>query len=74
MEIRHSQWLSVEENLRLVEEGRQARATIIEVCRRHQLDHAQFYRWERQARQEAMEALRNGVKASPEAPAMKNYW
>ncbi len=64
MERRRSYRLSAEEKLRLVEEGRQAGATISEVCRRHQLDHAQFYRWEKQARQGALEALRNGVKQS----------
>jgi transposase-like protein len=56
--------LSAEEKLRIVEEGRQTGATVSEVCRRHQLDHAQFYRWERLARQGALEALRNGVKQS----------
>jgi transposase-like protein len=43
--------LSAEEKLRLVEEGRQAGTTISEVCRRQQLDHVQFYRWEKQSRQ-----------------------
>ena len=56
--------LSAEEKLRIVEEGRQTGATVSEVCRRHQLDHAQFYRWEKQARQGALEALRNGIKQS----------
>ena len=46
--------LSAEEKLRVVEEGRQSGATISEVCRRHQVDHAQFYRWERLARQGAL--------------------
>ena len=56
--------LSVEEKLRVVEEGRQSGATISEVCRRHQVDHAQFYRWERLARQGALEMLRNGARKS----------
>jgi len=56
--------LSAEEKLRVVEEGRQSGATISEVCRRHQVDHAQFYRWERIARQGALEALRNGARKS----------
>jgi len=56
--------LSAEEKLRVVEEGRQSGATISEVCRRHQVDHAQFYRWERLARQGALEALRNGARKS----------
>ncbi len=56
--------LSAEEKLRVVEEGRQSAGTISKVCRRHQFDHAQFYRWERLARQGALEALRNGAKKS----------
>jgi len=56
--------LSGEEKLKEVEEGRQSGATISEVCRRHQVDHAQFYRWERLARQGALEALRNGARKS----------
>ena len=56
--------LSAEEKLRVVEEGRQSGATISEVCGRHQVGHAQFYRWERLARQGALEALRNGARKS----------
>jgi len=56
--------LSAEEKLMVVVEGRQSGATISEVCRRHQVDHAQFYRWERLARQGALEALRNGARKS----------
>jgi len=56
--------LSAEEKLKVVEEGRQSGATISEVCRRHQVDHAQFYRWERLARQGALEMLRNGARKS----------
>ncbi|MCL0103832.1 transposase [Dehalococcoidia bacterium] len=54
--------LSAEEKLRVVEEGRQSGASISEVCRRHQIAHTQFYRWERLARQGALEALRNGAR------------
>ena len=56
--------LSAEEKLRVLEEGRQSGATISEVCRRHQVDHAQFYRWERLAKQGSLEALRNGARKS----------
>lgn len=56
--------LTAEEKLRVVVEGRQSGATISEVCRRHQVDHAQFYRWERLARQGALEMLRNGARKS----------
>ena len=44
--------LSAEEKLRVVVEGRQSGATISKVCRRHQVDHARFYRWERLARRD----------------------
>lgn len=56
--------LSAEEKLRVVVVGRQSGATISEVCRCHQVDHAQFYRWERLARQGSLEALRNGARKS----------
>ncbi|MCL0037021.1 helix-turn-helix domain-containing protein [Dehalococcoidia bacterium] len=46
----------------MVEEGRLSGATISEVCRRYQIHHTQFYRWERLARQGALEALRNGTR------------
>ena len=54
--------MTVEEKLRVVEEVRQSGATISEVCRRHQIHQTQFYRWERLARQGALEALRNGSR------------
>jgi len=56
--------MTAEEKLRVVEEGRQSGAAISEVCRRHQVHHSQFYRWERLARQGALEALRNGARKS----------
>ena len=62
MERNQGRRMSAEEKLRVVEEGRQSGATVSEVCRHHQVDHAQFYRWERLARQGALEALRNGTR------------
>jgi len=62
MDRNQGRHLSAEEKLRVVVEGRQSGATISEVCRRHQVDHAQFYRWERLARQGALEVLRNGTR------------
>jgi len=56
--------MTAEEKLGVVEEARQSGATISEVCRRHQIHHTQFYRWERLARQGALEALRNGARKS----------
>ena len=64
MERNHGRRMTAEEKLRMVEEGRQSGAAISEVCRRHQIHHSQFYRWERLARQGALEALRNGARKS----------
>jgi len=54
--------MTAEEKLRVVEEGRQSGAKISEVCRQNQIYYVQFYRWERLARQGALEALRNGSR------------
>ena len=62
MDRHQSKRMTAEEKLRVVEEGRQSGAAISEVCRRHQIHHTQFYRWERLARQGALEALRNGSR------------
>jgi transposase-like protein len=62
MERNQGRRISAEERLGILEEGRQSGTTISEVCRRHQISHAQFYRWERLARQGALEALRSGSR------------
>lgn len=62
MERSQGRHMSAEEKLRVVEEGRGSGATISEVCRRHQIAYTQFYRWERVARQAALEALSNGAR------------
>ena len=62
MERNQGRRMTAEEKLRILEEGRGAGATISEVCRRHQIAHTQFYRWERIAKQAALEALRNGAR------------
>ena len=54
----HRHW-TAEEKLQIVEEGRQTGQMVSEVCRRHQIAPRLFYRWEKQARQGALEALRN---------------
>lgn len=64
MERNQGRRLSAEEKLRILEEGRGAGTTISEVCRRHQIAHTQFYRWERVAKQAALEALRNGARGA----------
>ena len=51
-----------EEKLQILEEARQTGQTISEVCRRHQITPGQFYTWEKQARQGALAALRNGPR------------
>jgi transposase len=51
---------TAEEKLRILEEVRQTSVSVSEACRRHGIATGQFYTWERQARQGALEALRNG--------------
>jgi len=48
---------TVEEKLRILEEARQPNTTVAEVLRRHQVDPATFYRWERQAKEGMKRAL-----------------
>lgn len=48
---------TVEEKLRILEEARQPNTAVAEVLRRHQVDAATFYRWERQAKEGMKEAL-----------------
>ena len=47
----------MEEKLRILEEARQPNTAVSEVLRRHQVDAATFYRWERQAKEGMKEAL-----------------
>jgi transposase-like protein len=62
MERNQGRRMSAEEKV-VVAEGRGSGATISEVCRRHQIAHTQFYRWERVAREGALlEALRHGSR------------
>ena len=51
---------TAQEKLGIIEEARQTPCTVSEVCRRRGLAVGQFYAWEKQARQGALEALRNG--------------
>lgn len=48
---------TVEEKLRILEEARQPRTTVAEVCRRHGIDGTTFYRWEKRAKEGMREAL-----------------
>ena len=54
--------MSAEEKLGILEKGRQSETTASEVYRRRQISHAQFYRWERIAKQGALKALSNGAE------------
>lgn len=54
----HRHWMA-EEKLQIIEEARQTGQMVSEVCRQHQISAPQFYLWEKQARQGALEALRN---------------
>ena len=49
---------TAEKKLQIIEEARQTPTSISEVCRRHDVAPGQFYTWEKQARQGALEALR----------------
>ena len=53
---------SAEEKLRILEEARQTDQTVSAVCRHYQIAPGQFYAWEKQARQGALESLRNGQR------------
>lgn len=48
---------TVEEKLKILEEARQPSTTVAEVLRRHGLDAATYYRWERVAKAGMREAL-----------------
>ena len=43
--------------MRILEEARQPNTTVAEVVRRHQVDPATFYRWEKRAKEGMREAL-----------------
>lgn len=55
---------SAAEKVKILEEGRAPGATVAEVLRRHQLDAATFYRWEREAKAGMLEALGDQPRTS----------
>jgi transposase len=62
------QW-TPEEKLQIVREARQADQTVSDVCRRHGIAVGQFYLWEKQATQGALEALRHAKRGrKPASP------
>jgi transposase-like protein len=50
---------TAEEKLAIIEEARQTPQTVSEVCRHHGIAPGQFYAWEKEARQGALDALRS---------------
>lgn len=50
---------TAQEKLTILEEARQSGANLSEVCRRHQIAPGQFYAWEKQAKQAALQVLQN---------------
>ena len=55
------QW-TPEEKLQIVREARRADQTVSDVCRRHSIAVGQFYLWEKQATQGALDALRQAKR------------
>jgi len=68
------QW-TAEQKLQIIEEARQSDATVSEVCRRHGIGSGQFYKWERLAREGALDGLRaqkRGRKKSADMTRLEN--
>lgn len=55
--------MTAEEKLRILEEARAPNTTVAEVLRRHQLDAATFYRWERDAKAAILAALGEKIRS-----------
>jgi transposase len=64
MSTRSRRHWTAEEKLRILEEGRQTSQSVSAVCRHYQVAPGQYYAWEKQARQAALAALRNGRRGS----------
>ena len=66
---------TAEQKLRILEEARQPNTTVAEVLRRHGVDAATYYRWERVAKVGMREALgerrRNGKAADREVERLR---
>ena len=56
---------SGEEKLAIIEEARQPNTTVAEVLRRHQVDGAAFYQWEKRAKAAMREALGKPASGNP---------
>ena len=66
---------TVDEKLKVLEEARQPNTTVAEVLRRHGLDAATYYRWERVAKAGMREAMserpRKGAGAEREVERLR---
>ncbi len=67
MSKRKRRKFTVDQKVRIIEEARAPHTTVSEVLRRHQLDETTFYRWERQAKDGAREALEGRVARNGKA-------
>ena len=68
------QW-TAEQKLQVLEEARQTDATVSEVCRRQGIGTGQFYKWEKLAREGALNGLRaqkRGRKESIDVARLEN--
>lgn len=63
MARKHRHW-SAAEKVGILEEARSAGTTVAEVLRRHGIDAASYYRWEKQAREGMREALNGKARGS----------
>lgn len=62
---------SAAEKVKILEEARAPNTTVAEVLRRHQLDAASYYRWEREAKAAVLAALGDQPRV-PDALAREN--
>ena len=60
---------SADEKLAIIEEARQPNTTVAEVLRRHRVDGAAFYQWEKRAKAAMREALGKPPGGNPKADA-----
>jgi transposase len=63
------QW-AAEQKLQIIEEARQSDTTVSEVCRRNGIGTGQFYKWERLAREGALDGLRAQKRGRKESAAV----
>ncbi|MCC6316415.1 MAG: transposase [Gemmatimonadaceae bacterium] len=62
------QWTAAEK-VKILDEARAPNTTVAEVLRRHQLDAATYYRWEKDAKAAVLAALGDQRRTAPDAQA-----